>query len=397
MRRPHLSGKDKKVLGVCIGLLVVITCVLWAAGLFRDRRSADERLAEIEAARAIPDSENAAMIYNELLQDPNATSVIDDLPESVETPTFERGLYEPWSSTDHPERAAWVERHRMIMDRLIEAARFEECRFPLSTDILDDNSLDRFAPMLEWEFLLNQAANYDVAEERIDAAIAKWRCLIQLANHLRQQPLLLDHANADYLPAFALESMARFIITGDPTETHLQTMETLPLPLANNWATYLQEMQTVHDLQVQESREQATPLQRLRSHLRSGFRYVAGKTLTPDYDEARNWCLSSMARARVVRIFVALKRYKNTAGYWPQSLDEIKPSLSEEILTDPFNGGPFAYRRTADTFSFYSRGYNGINENGDYVSGDDWPIWPPARETAGLEQENGDKVREDLE
>ena len=375
--KPQAPMRKRRLwLAVIVSLAAVVVCVLLAAAFWRDWRSPDERLAEIEAARAIPDSENAARIYNELLQDPNATSVIDDLPESVETPAFERGLYEPWSSADHPQRAAWVERHHMIAGRLIEAARFEKCRFPLSTDILDDNSLDRFAPMLEWEFLLSQGANNDIAEERIDAAIAKWTCLIQLANHLRQQPLPLDHANADYLPAFALQSIARFIIAGYPTETHLQTMEMLPLPLTNNWATYLQEMQTVQELQMQKSREQATPLQRLRSRLRSGFRYVTGKTLTSDYDEARNRYLSSVARARVVRVFVALKRHKNTTGCWPQGLDEIKPSLSEEALTDPFNGGSFAYRRMADTFSFYSRGYNGIDERDEYISADDWPIWP---------------------
>jgi hypothetical protein len=66
-----------------VGLLLVIAGLLVMTGIRRDRRSADERLAEIEAARAIPDAENAALIYSQLLQDPNAAAVLENPSDSL--------------------------------------------------------------------------------------------------------------------------------------------------------------------------------------------------------------------------------------------------------------------------------------------------------------------------
>jgi hypothetical protein len=75
----------------------------------RDTRSADEQLAEIEAARAVPDAENAAILYEELLSDANAESLLDVCPDVLRPPAFNQRRREPWRSQDHPELAAWLE------------------------------------------------------------------------------------------------------------------------------------------------------------------------------------------------------------------------------------------------------------------------------------------------
>ncbi|MHC4745460.1 MAG: hypothetical protein ACYS8Z_26395, partial [Planctomycetota bacterium] len=79
---------------------------------------------------------------------------------------------------------------------------------------------------------------------------------------------------------------------------------------------------------------------------------------------------------------IALRRYKNRHGRWPQNLDEIKSQVPAQILVDPANNGPFLYKLTADGFELYSIGRNKIDENGKYMRNDpdepdDWPIWPP--------------------
>ena len=74
---------------------------------------------------------------------------------------------------------------------------------------------------------------------------------------------------------------------------------------------------------------------------------------------------------------VALRRYKNIKGHWPQSLYEIKPMVVEDVLTDPQNNGLFVYKLTDDGFTLYSKGKNNIDEAGRKKDGaDDWPIWP---------------------
>ena len=87
-------------------------------------------------------------------------------------------------------------------------------------------------------------------------------------------------------------------------------------------------------------------------------------------------------------ITVALRRYKNAHGNWPQSLDRIQDSVAPETLTDPVNGDSFVYKLTNDSFILYSKGTNGVDENGRYKSKiddtarkaqlvtDDILIWP---------------------
>ncbi|OHB63972.1 MAG: hypothetical protein A2Y77_10250 [Planctomycetes bacterium RBG_13_62_9] len=170
------------LIAIAVVLLAIIGAFLWMAGLGRDRPSAEERLAEIEVARAVPDSENAAILYNKLLQDPNAASLSDSRPDSLVKEIYSHTLYEPWLSKDHPESAAWVKEHQFIIDRLLEAARLEKCRFPLIIDVADTSQMDRMKTMRQWGFLLSIAANNDTAEGRDDAAITKWQCLLKMGN-----------------------------------------------------------------------------------------------------------------------------------------------------------------------------------------------------------------------
>jgi len=55
-------------------------------------------------------------------------------------------------------------------------------------------------------------------------------------------------------------------------------------------------------------------------------------------------------------ILIALRRYKNKTGLWPQNLDRIKPSLSKETLTDPVNNKLFIYELTGEDFTLSDRG-----------------------------------------
>jgi len=47
------------------------------------------------------------------------------------------------------------------------------------------------------------------------------------------------------------------------------------------------------------------------------------------------------------------------------------------FFTDPQNNGPFIYKSDGDSFVFYGKGPNGIDEGGSSSRpADDWPIWP---------------------
>ncbi len=105
--------------------------------------------------------------------------------------------------------------------------------------------------------------------------------------------------------------------------------------------------------------------------------------------------LRTIAGQRGCQLIIALRRYKNKNGHWPETLDEIKTLALAEIFVDPFNNGSFVYKLTDDSFKLYSKGLNNIDEDGKYKrrygetsEGDDWLIWPPR--TRKTQKENPD-------
>jgi hypothetical protein len=366
---------------IALSFLIVAVAFVWS----RSRvPSVDERLAAIEAARAIPDSENAATVYNDLLRDPNATSLLDYRPEFLDEESLNRTSTKPWLSRDHPQLAAWVKEHQYIIDKLVEAAKFEKCRFPIIIDF-EKMGGPRPSSMRQWAFLLRFAANNDIAEGRIDAAITKWRCIVQMGNHLRQQPMLLDQLCTDGVERLAWPNIARFIVEGAPTEMHFQKIEAMPLPTANELERNLKDICSVKDMPTQRLTENFGPLEHLRFRISM---WRMGRLLDgPDLDDVRRMYLRHTATARGVRMLIALRRYRNESGEWPGNLDEIRSEVPAEILVDPFNKGDFVYKLTDDGVTLYSKGRNNIDEDGQCLidsrkGPDDWPIWPPRNRSA---------------
>jgi len=98
------------------------------------------------------------------------------------------------------------------------------------------------------------------------------------------------------------------------------------------------------------------------------------------------------------QISIALRRYKNMNGRWPQTLDAIRSSLSEEILTDPLNDGSFVYKLRDDGFRLYSKGRNNIDDGGKSdkrgepkTGADDWLMWPPKSHKTNEENTNAEQ------
>jgi hypothetical protein len=365
-------------------LAVTISLLVAAAALIRHRLglpSVDERLAVIEAARAIPDSENAATIYDDLLRDPNAASVLGrQRPIFLDEETWNQASTRPWLSTDHPQLSSWITGCQYIIDKLLKAGQSEKCRFPIIIDIQQMGpQMERQASMRQWAFLLRFAANNDVAEGRIDAAITKWRCIVQMGNHLHQQPRILDQLCAGGAGRIAWSSITRFIVEGAPTEMHFRKIEAMPLPTANDWENTLEVVSSVEDMSVQKLGENHGLVGRLALGI---FDWMGGMPRGPVLDDVGIMYLQNTVAARGVRMLIALRRHKNKFGDWPGTLDEIRSEVPVEMLVDPFNKGRFVYKLSDDGFALYSKGRNNMDEDGQYESGsekgpDDWPIWPP--------------------
>ena len=358
----------KSIWSVAIAILaLVIGCyVLLKTGLL-DFQSVDEQLAAIEAARAIPDAENAAIIYYQLLEDYDESLLSTDfMDEDLEYLT----LREPWLGKDYPELAEWLEDRQDIIFTLILASQKEKCRFPMITDERQmTGQMEHLSAMRRWAFLLVRAANNGIAEGQIDTGIQKCNCLVQMGKHLCQQLSLINYLVGIAIEALALRNMKTFILEGDVSEKHLKTLEAAIPQTKDNWADVSSKIIEFETLYERKN---------LGLFYRLEFAWQ-GMGTEDTVERTQEHYLQQLANRRGSRILIALRRYRNTSGRWPESLDDVKSLAPAEIFVDPINGSSFVYKLTEENFTLYSKDKNNIDEGGERSSdsgADDWLIWP---------------------
>ncbi|MHC4388851.1 MAG: hypothetical protein ACYSX1_09610 [Planctomycetota bacterium] len=425
----------------------------------------DEELATLEAKYAIPDSENAAVIYNQLLDSYDANAFA---PEFMDYNLEGLIIHERWASKDYPQAAEHLKDHEETITQLVKASKIDKCRFPVYAG--SPSSAQRPPPIIafrEWANLLTQAANNDLGDKRIKAALEKYTAGLKLARHIRQQPSFTDTLIGIGLEALPVNQLTMFIATGDPTDEHLSAIEQA-LVTEQHWKVDFPKI-LEHDKlctknawslayevnskgRIRLSRDPIEPICARRAADEFNLTYWQKRLLKantilswfympssprrlgriiddcykklllmaqPDFDWERApsrasvasiystpvkfaylvrfkdrrfvnalvWSISEFSyykfreiylrlatERRGTLILIALRRYKNKHGFWPDFLDEIEGLTSTDLLIDPTNGGPFAYRRADDSFTLYSKGKDNIDDNSDDF--DDLLIWP---------------------
>jgi hypothetical protein len=75
-------------------------------------------------------------------------------------------------------------------------------------------------------------------------------------------------------------------------------------------------------------------------------------------------CQLVQARLRCAEAAVAVERYRLARGDWPRDLAALVPDYLKEAPSDPYDGRPLRYRRTADGVVVYSVGPDGADDQG---------------------------------
>jgi len=157
--------------------LTIIALIIWV--FLPDDDSSDwkpftfkDEIAAFEAARAIPDEDNAATIYNQLLA--NYDEGTSD-PNFRDEDCYNLTLDGPWLSTDYPKAAQWLTQHQATIESLIEASRKDKCSLPAYFDYYGfSENTGILSTSKHWAFLLIRGANNDLGHGRIDQAISKY-------------------------------------------------------------------------------------------------------------------------------------------------------------------------------------------------------------------------------
>jgi len=216
--------------------VVVIALIIWVSLPEGDEGwrpyTFDEEMATLEAKYAIPDEENAAFAYDEIFE----TVEIDSNQPEFFIKSKPSSKDEPWLSKDHPETAEWLKGHQKTIGTLIEISGMEKCKFPIPVGPASlAQYMKRLPKMRRIALLLVSVANNDIAEGRIDAALEKYLCIIQMANHLYQQPVMISFLVGFAIEHMALERLNRFVIEGQPSGKQLRLIANSIKGPKNNW------------------------------------------------------------------------------------------------------------------------------------------------------------------
>lgn len=366
MIRPQTRQADDSQRRSCFSLagrrrLIGISSIVVVIGLWlflRPRMSVDDQLAATDAAHAIRAGENAAEDYAALVLDA-VTPPPDPLLLSEEVRALT--LAKPWRSADLPEAARWVEDHRAIMDGLQQAARKPKCWFPVSDT--ERPEAKYFTMEYQGAMLLLRAANNDLGEGRVEAAMEKLLCVLQMTRHLCFQAHPSERSAGWAVGEEAMKRFGWVIVTQDIPGDWLAKLEATLPSVEDTWDEEIRQWNRITSLYVRKRRGVGVRLL-----------YLLSRTILPGREATKQYYHEYLAASRVGHIILALRRHRDTAGTWPASLAEIEGDLPREAFIDPVSRKRFVYRSTGDTFILYTVGRNSNDEGG--MSGDDQLFWP---------------------
>jgi len=421
------------------------------------RHNFEKELKSFNDKYAVPDEQNAATIYNRLLENYERGDFVPDLADSN---TYDLARQQPWLSKDYSDLASWLRGHQSTIATLLEASKIEKCRFPIDENsiksALGPSARPYLSPMKKLAWLLVCAANNDLAEKRLDEALEKQIALLRISEHLRQQPIAVDMKTGIAYQALALSRLNMFLVEENTTEPHIDRLEDALSGINHDWQVTWPAVADCEKLCVMKDllwmlfetnkrgktritvsdffmylkpiSQQGVPywITRLAraeclltwflfpqtpqqtgsiiekalhkygdieylnaqlgrdSPLRLNFSYIIDL-----YVESYIYTMHSMfmrleSDTAATGIIIALRRYKNKHGSWPEKLDDVKSLAPAEIFVDPVNGGSFVYKLTDEGFLLYSRGRNNIDDGGEHDEwfdqqsmADDRMIWPP--------------------
>lgn len=223
---------------------VVAAIILWVFLPEKDEGwrpyTFDNELAALEAKYAIPDDENAAVIYNELIDDYEGDSFFTGLPigESAKLP-----LLDPWPSEKNPEISTWLEGHQTTISRLQTVSKMARCRFSITSDFVNlDNIISRLIIMARWASLLISEANNDMAEERIQEGLDKYITAFRIGKHQNQQLSQAEFMVGSGIERSSMNQLKRFAAVGPVTKEQLDIIENTLAEIEHNWSDDLHKM-----------------------------------------------------------------------------------------------------------------------------------------------------------
>ncbi len=389
------KAKRKYWIRACTTLLALI--LVSSIIIPQLRPSAADKLKEMDRLRAIPDEENAALIYVQLLNNwwsPTDLSDFADYPSyqsyqtrhaihTAFTPQYQVGKIEdryeeentckrPWTAKEYPFTARFIHNHAYEIEILRQASKLNECRFLLAADRL--NTLCFSPPIYShhstweatWQFILRdtiekskhvlvQAAYLDLGEHRYLEAYQKALILITIGCHLEQHPMADCLRRSLDAKAKAVRILNTLLILSPSSVWNPEDYPAIQIPSLDSLEQAKSHIYSVMEIIHEEGQDRARKTDRsivqwgqyIWRSLKNGRRPQFSKSQLCDYDyqfDEKGYSYHCyLAETQKYHLLSQIRQYKESHGQWPTSLEPFHITSISTVQNQLHPDEPFIF------------------------------------------------------
>lgn len=239
----RLSGAWLCVIFATLILIGILVFRSHGPGPWRPYRFEPE-LAALEAERAVPDEQNAALRYEAVLKNIDG----DDRPEFAFSGSdlHDQLGRRPWKKDEHPDVSAWLDSQITVITDLLEIGQIAQCRWPayVASDGLFPVPRRK---LRHGTYLLTLAGNRHLGEEHIDEALDIYCAILRQADHLRQQTFWLDFTYAFDIEEVALGMVRYTLVHSDLTPEQTDAIARCLPSTTNDWQRDAERMMDLEE------------------------------------------------------------------------------------------------------------------------------------------------------
>lgn len=419
---PKLVSRQRwawRIIGVVVSIPVILLVAHhWALARKINRKTDLLRAAGVPVSlsalntwyAAIPDSQNAGLVYTQAFRLVENTKDFTTLKHLTELPSGRA----PLPRSLHEKMESALDNNREALAQLKRGNALNRCRYPIDYNPGYRALLPHLRQVQACSQLLLYFGVIEEQNDQVDLSIDAIEDILKLCESLDLEPdliSLLIQSNID----FQANELARWLLNHrefsekqlqrlqDLFQQHTSTKhlqralvgercttlavfgysggETIDLidPQYNDrgWAVLgmcvlrltgtlkadelyylskMEECQNLVELAPPANLDLAERIGRDIKHNAGRRRYVITGCMLPPFLKVFTKTAERVARRRLVRTALAIERYRASNSTLPSTISETLLSLPYEILEDPFDGQPLRYRRTNEGFYLYSIG-----------------------------------------
>ena len=159
-----------------------------------------------------------------------------------------------WLSDDFPEAYAWLQGHQDTISQLRLACQYDNCFFGYDPDDPVLRPKGHPGSKLQiYQELLKIAAKNDIAHDRRDDALDKYRVILKMADHLGQCPGTFQYLTSLTIEANTYEQIREFIMDAKPSAGEIGEIKELLEVIDRDWDEVWPKLVDIEKMQNYQS------------------------------------------------------------------------------------------------------------------------------------------------